>query len=122
MTQLLTDIVSHDWQVKLETQKDKQSEILEALDAIKQSIYIILTTPKGSVPHNPEFGCDLWKYIDHPTDNYLPLIITEAIKAISIWETRAKISTINATINEGQVLFSITLNINDIQTEIEVQL
>ena len=62
---------------------------------IHQSIQIILGTPKGSDPHNPEFGSDLWKYLDMPADVATPHIIREASASIQRWETRVKLAGIS---------------------------
>ena len=39
-------------------------------------------TPKGSVPHRPEFGSDIWRYLDLPTDEAVPHVIREGIAAL----------------------------------------
>ena len=64
--------------------------------AINNSIHNIITTPKGSVPGNPEFGSGMHKYIFEPMD---PLV-KESIKAeieyaIKRWEQRVIIKLID---------------------------
>ncbi|HAH9251979.1 TPA: baseplate protein, partial [Escherichia coli] len=48
------------WQPALQA----PGEIVRGLDDIRQSIQIILRTPRGSDPHRPEFGSNLHLYID----------------------------------------------------------
>lgn len=85
-------ISSIDWSSKL----GSFGEIAEGLDDIRQCIAVILGTQKGSVPHRPEFGCDLWKYIDLPVTAAKPRIIVEAMQALSRWEHRAVIESVTA--------------------------
>ncbi|HSA05862.1 MAG TPA: GPW/gp25 family protein [Candidatus Gastranaerophilales bacterium] len=100
----LKDIKYADWQPEL----NKIGSVVEGIDDINQCIAIILTTRKGSVPHRPEFGCDIWKFIDNPVNIAIPNIIREATDAINQWETRIEIESITATINESQVKLQIT--------------
>jgi len=106
-------IESLDWQPKL----GEIGKIVEDFDDINQCIYIILATPKGSDPHRPEFGSDLWKYIDYPVDQAIPNVIREAIDAITTWEPRVEIVKITAEIIEAQVKFTIEWKLKTTQTE-----
>lgn len=100
----LNEIKSVDWQFKL----NDIGNVAEGLDDIDQCIKIILMTRKGSNPLRPEFGSDVWKYIDYPVNDAIPNIIREAYDAISIWETRVQINSISAEINESQITFQIS--------------
>lgn len=84
-------ITSIDWSSKL----NGLGEVVEGLDDIRQCISIILGTQKGSLPHRPEFGSDLWKYIDLPSSAAKPHIIREAAQAIAKWEPRADVQGIS---------------------------
>lgn len=100
----LKDIKYADWQPEL----NKIGSVVEGIDDINQCIAIILTTRKGSVPHRPEFGCDIWKFIDNPVNIAIPNIIREATDAINLWETRIEIESITATVDESQITLQIT--------------
>ena len=84
------DITSLAWQIKL----NSNGEIVENLDDISQCIYIICTTQKGSDPHRPLFGCDIFQYIDNPINSAGADIIREATDAIRTWEPRVKVLSI----------------------------
>ena len=99
----LKDIKYADWQPKL----NKIGEISEGIDDINQCIAIILTTQKGSVPHRPDFGSDIYKYVDYPVNEAIPNIIRETIDAIKKWETRIDIENVTAQIIEHQIKISI---------------
>jgi len=114
----LNDIKYADWQPKL----SQIGEVSEGIDDINQCIAIILTTQKGSVPHRPEFGSDIYKYIDYPIDAAIPNIIREAIDAIKRWETRIDINNVTTQIIEHQIKIQIEwqLKESDITEKTEV--
>jgi len=116
----LQDIKSVDWQPKL----NEIGSVVEDLDDIDQCIRIILMTRKGSDPHRPEFGSDLWQYIDAPVNIAIPNIIREAMDAINIWETRVQINAITAEIDESNIYLKIDRQIKstDISGVLEVTL
>jgi len=99
----LNEIKSVDWQPKL----DEIGNIVEGMDDIDQCIKIILMTRKGSDTHRPEFGSDIWQYIDYPVNEAIPNIIREAYDSIALWETRVQINSITAEINEFQINLKI---------------
>ena len=95
----VTTIASADWSPEV----GAIGQIVEGLDDIKQTINILLRTPKGSDPHRPQFGADIWRYLDLPTTQSVPHIIREATLAIEQWEPRAKLVKVTATPNYYQV-------------------
>ena len=73
----------------------KSIEISEAFDRIDQSIYVILSTPKGSRFGNREFGSDLIKMVFEQNDTILQdLIRIEVNEAISRWEPRVTVTNV----------------------------
>jgi uncharacterized protein len=108
----LQDIKSVDWQPKL----NEIGSVVEGTDDIDQCMKVILMTRKGSVPHRPEFGSDIWQYIDAPVNVAIPNIIREAMDAINLWETRVEIKGITAVINESQITLSIDRQIKNTET------
>lgn len=105
----LNDLKYVDWQPKL----NYIGEISEGIDDINQCIAIILTTQKGSVPHRPNFGSDICKYIAYPVNEAVPNIIRETIDAIKKWETRIDINNVTAQIIDQQVKISIEWQLKD---------
>lgn len=89
------EIQATDWQPKL----GELGAIVEALDDIDQCIRIILTTPRGSVPHQPDFGSDLWRYVDWPLQAALPHIVRETVDQVARWEPRVEVTGV--TVEEG---------------------
>lgn len=109
MPTLIIDISANDWSPKL----GAIGEIVEELDDIGQCIGIILNTPKGSDPHRPLFGSDLYKYIDYPVNEAIPHIVREAIDAINLWETRIKIVKVAPVVDGANVRLQIEWKLNE---------
>lgn len=99
----LDEIKSVDWQFKL----NDIGNAAEGIDDIDQCIKIILMTRKNSNPHRPEFGSNIWQYIDYPINEAVPNIIREAFDAIALWEKRVQINAITAEINKSQINIKI---------------
>ena len=64
---------TRNWQVSM----DDPAAIVEGVDDIVQSINIILTTIPGSDPLRPEFGSNVYQYLDKPLPSVLGKIIYE---------------------------------------------
>ena len=74
-------------------------EIVEAEETMRDGYLIgvdeeirrVLTTRKGSIPMNPHYGSDLWRYRDRTPDGETRLeIIAEAYEAIERNVTRVR--------------------------------
>lgn len=87
MVQDIRNITAADWQPRLGAHGD----IVAGVDDIHQCIRTILMTPKGSVPHRPEFGSDIWRYLDLPTGEAIPHVVREGIEALRRWELRIEV-------------------------------
>lgn len=92
----LSDIRSIHWQPAL-----GNFGVVEMLDDIDQAIRIILATPKGSDPHRPEFGSNIWRYIDRPVDQAIPHVVRETVEAIKKWEPRCTLVRVEPFIEES---------------------
>ena len=107
MTSLIRrdQIESQDWQLKV----GAIGEVVEGLDDVDQCIRIILTTPQGSLPLRPDFGCELWRYLDAPAQEARPHILRAVIEAIARWEPRVKVSAVDIVeLEPGHLTLTIT--------------
>lgn len=104
-----TSITAAHWQPALGT----SGEVVEGLRDIDQSIRIILTTPKGSDAHRPEFGSDLHLYIDWPHDRVTPYLVRETIEAIRRWETRVLVVQVQVQIDVSQLTLKVLWRMAD---------
>ena len=108
----LNEITYVDWQLKL----NSIGEVAEGVDDINQCIAIILLTKKGTVPHRPTFGSDIYKYIDYPINEATPNIVREATDAITMWETRIKINSIKVQIEESNLTVKVEWTLKNTST------
>ena len=108
----LNEITYVDWQLKL----NSIGEVAEGVDDINQCIAIILLTKKGTVPHRPTFGSDIYKYIDYPINEATPNIVREATDAITMWEARIKIKSIKVEIEESNLTVKVEWTLKNTST------
>lgn len=104
-----THITATHWQPALNT----PGEVVEGLRDIDQAIRIILNTPRGSDPHRPEFGSNLYHYIDWPTNRVVPYLVREAVEAIRRWEPRVIVVRVLPAIGEAQVTLHVQWKVAD---------
>jgi phage baseplate assembly protein W len=60
----------------------KIGEVITGLEDLNQEIFLILSTPLGSVPHRPTYGSRIYEYLDKPMNIAKPLILAEAWRAL----------------------------------------
>ncbi|HAJ6454561.1 GPW/gp25 family protein [Escherichia coli] len=77
----------------------RPEEYVCGLDDIHQAIHIILRTPRGSDPHRPLFGSNLWHYIDYPIERAIPHVVRESVEAIRQWEPRCRLLKVTPVID-----------------------
>lgn len=85
-------------------------EVVTEIEDIAQSILIILRTRLGSDPLRPEFGSDLWRYIDYPADRAVPHLVRESLDAIERWEPRVEVLSVQP--RYGDQLGQVALRVN----------
>ena len=104
-----TNITAAHWQPALGT----SGEVVEGLRDIDQALRIILTTPKGSDAHRPEFGSDLHLYVDWPTNRVTPHLVRETVDSIRRWETRVSVVQVQVSIDAEHVTVRVQWRVAD---------
>jgi phage baseplate assembly protein W len=100
----LSEIKAKNWSLSL----TGYASVVEGLAEISQSVFIIITTRKGSDPLRPTFGSDIYEYIDRPINEAIPRMIKAAVEALEIWEPRVKVTRVGYNLDvDGLVEFSI---------------
>jgi uncharacterized protein len=99
----LNDVTSNDWTISL----DNPGELVQGVDAINQNIIVILTTVPGSDPLRPEFGADIFRWLDQPVNIALPNLIREAVNAIRTWEPRVEITKVQRKVEQSRIFLNI---------------
>jgi len=89
----------------------------DTIKSVLQNIQVILTTPKGSDVHRPDFGSELYKFIDQP----LTALTVGKIKAyivdeIERWEPRVKVKEVKLDRRLERTKIELLLAIEDIET------
>ncbi len=109
----INEITYVDWQYKL----NKIGSIAEGAEDINQCIEIILATRKGSVPHRPTFGSEIYKYVDYPINEAIPNIVRETTDAITLWETRINVNSVSVDIKESQITVKVEWVLKESKTK-----
>ena len=104
-----SSITAAHWQPAL----GSPGEVVEGLRDIDQAIRIILTTPRGSDPHRPEFGSDLHLYIDWPTNRVVPHLVREAVTALRLWEPRMTLVQVLVVIEVEHIILRVQWRVAD---------
>ncbi|WP_460418864.1 GPW/gp25 family protein [Pseudomonas sp. microsymbiont 2] len=104
-----SSITATHWQPALGT----PGEVVEGLRDIDQAIRIILTTPKGSDAHRPEFGSDLHLYIDWPHNRVTPYLVRETVEAIRRWEIRVSVVQAQVLIDAEHITLRVVWRVAD---------
>ena len=81
------------WQISI----SDPTVTLADVEDIAQSIYLILSTVKGSDPMRPAFGSDVYTYLDQPINTVAPMLVYEVFDAIGKWEKRLNVTKVNVT-------------------------
>lgn len=102
----LAEIKNSDWSLSV----TEPGKVVEGVESIKQRIDTILKTPKGSVPLNNAFGCDILLYVDKPLTN-VAAIKAEVLDALETWETKAIVNKIISTIEVGKLTLAIYFSV-----------
>lgn len=97
------DVQTRDWSISLTA----FGELVTGPEDIAQCIRIILTTEKGSDPLRPEFGSDIYRYVDYPVNAAAALIRADIIAQVNRWEPRARITAVEVKFEGAQIIFSV---------------
>lgn len=102
----LAEIKNSDWSISLTA----AGAVVEGVESIKQRIDTIVKTPKYSVPLNNGFGCDIFKFMDKPS-NFIAEMKAEILDSLETWETKAIVTKINITFEIGKVNIEIKFSV-----------
>jgi len=78
------------------------------LDEIAQSVALIVQTPLGSLPGQPDLGCDISSQLDRPLSTAIPLMIQSVFQALQAWEPRINVLRVGVSpVSLGAVILSV---------------
>jgi uncharacterized protein len=99
----VNDITSAEWSLSTRG----QGEVEQGFDDINQCIKLIVSTQRGTDPMRPNFGCDLWRFMDYGINVAAARMTNEILSALATWETRIEVTNINYSTLEESVTFNI---------------
>jgi phage baseplate assembly protein W len=106
---LISDITSTQWTFDINT----PGNIVQGLESIKQCVFIILTTEKGTDPLRPDFGCAAFDYLDMPVNVAIPRMIKSISESLLKYETRIEEIKVTPALNISQTTFTISYKIKN---------
>lgn len=108
MPVLTTEINSSNWSISAV----EYGEIVTDLEDLAQCILLILSTAKGSDPFRPNFGFDLAALVDKPVNFVIPNGKLGIIDAITEFEPRVTVTSIEHELDVSHVTFKIYCSTN----------
>jgi len=97
----------------------------DTIRSVQQNVKLVLSTPKGSDVHRPDFGSDLWRFIDQPLNAItLGRIKAEITDAIETWEPRVKVLSVQVSrdYRSARLGIFVLLEIKELGETTEVRL
>lgn len=76
------------WSMRVGRSAAAFGEIVTQIADLEQGIANLVFTPKGSVPTEPEKGCDLLPYMDRPPAVAVPILLRELWEGLRRWHPR----------------------------------
>ncbi len=100
--------------ISADSRPDLELGAADTVKSVMQSIKIILTTPKGTVPMYRDFGIDM-DFLDLPAPGAEQRARAEIREAIEAWEPRATVTRITFSRSEaepGKLIPTVEVEIN----------
>ena len=81
---------------------------------INQCLNVLLSTPLGSQPLRPLFGCNLHRYLDYPINLARPQIVREIVQAVRLFEPRIRLVRVSVdAVADAALLCSVEWRYTD---------
>lgn len=109
---LVKNITSTQWSFDI----NNPFELVQGFDAIKQAVFLILTTQKGTDPLRPDFGCGAFEYLDKPVNFAIPRMIKSITESLLKYEPRIENIKVTQVLNVSQSRFTISYTIKNTKT------
>lgn len=85
------------WSMTVGRDGEAWGEIVTQIDDLNQGIANLLLTPVGSVPTEPEKGCDVLEVIDYPPEIAIPRLTVTIWDALLRWHPRIVVDSVQVT-------------------------
>lgn len=87
--------------------------VVQGIEAVKQRLNIAITTSKGSDPLRPEFGTNIYRYIDNPNLKAAANIQYEILEVVKAYVPEVTIVSIKRKVGVGTIDFEILFKTDD---------
>lgn len=82
----------------------------EEIKAVEDRLRLLLTTPKGTMPMNRNYGIDFGEVLDKPMDVAQNCYAAEVFKAVEAYEETVIVSSVECrAVNDSDFIAIITL-------------
>ena len=82
----------------------------EEIKAVEDRLRLLLTTPKGTMPMNRNYGIDFGEVLDKPMDVAQNCYATEVFKAVEAYEETVIVSSVECrAVNDSDFIAITTL-------------
>jgi phage baseplate assembly protein W len=106
---LQSDIKSTQWTFDINT----PGGIVQGLDSIKQCVFLILTTSRGTDPLRPDFGCGAYDYLDYPATVAVPRMVKAIQDALIKYEPRIEDVKVTTIANLSNFTFRLSWKVKN---------
>ncbi|SMC89210.1 hypothetical protein SAMN06297251_111151 [Fulvimarina manganoxydans] len=100
------DIPYAHWSLKVGRDAPAPGEIVAQIADLEQGIHNLVLTPTGSVPTEPEKGCDVMDYIDRPPAVAIPALTETIWEGLNRWHPRIVVGSVQVTHDPSDREFS----------------
>jgi len=114
----LTDIRSTNWQIAI----TGSGNVVEGIEDVRQCLDVLLRTQKGTDCLRPEFGSDIYQYIDKPVNVVIPNVKRAIISAVELFEKRVEVVSVTHQIDVSNLFFFLTYRLIDTDLIQQLQL
>jgi len=105
---MATQIYYQDLPINPDVNSSGDLSSIQNIDSIKQSIYMILNTPKGTRIFMPDYGSKIKTFLFEPFDETTATRIgTDAEESLKNWETRITIISINVVMDSDSTSYDV---------------
>jgi len=103
----LQDIKATNWQLSV----NGIGQIAEGIEDVRQCIGIILTSTKGSDPMRPQFGSNIWQFMDDQITTAITDMSAEIVDCISKWEPRVIIKKLTYEATGSRIDYNLSVQL-----------
>ncbi|RQW81311.1 MAG: baseplate protein [Methanothrix sp.] len=115
------EFLGNGWKFPVRLNSQGMFDMSEHEECITEAIGIIIKTSKGERVMQPDFGCNIFRYLfDNPDTVTLKLMEESVRESLNVWEPRINLTKVEASLdksNEGKVLIRVDYTVRSTNNE-----